>query len=346
MTRTIGQAFSSMFIAFFMNSKAYNGSFNWGLTFEQVAFCLAIPALLMVPISAFLVVEPRPTRGDGGAVEELSVREYFGMCWELLKSKAFFFIVLYNFLTPVIGGISTTAGAQVKINWAGVENFENQLFTLFGNVLFAFGLWLVKKRFLHTSWHRLLMVTMIFLQLVDGFFTSLTIFDVVRNPFFYLGEAVLTEIPSAANFVVSTFVIVEMADNGNEGLVYGLLTTSANLGSPFARALGNQVYRFFTPSLSNADNYIEDTPAFRRTVFASFALSYGFAFLSLATLYFLPKQKEQAQEWKQTWGRRPIYGYITISMLTFAFTYGMVVNVLSMIPSTMCLEFAGGDGCN
>ena len=47
----------------------------------------------------------------------------------------------------------------------------------------------------------------------------------------------LVEIPAAANFVVGTFVIVEMADSGNEGLVYGLLTTAANLGGPFARAV-------------------------------------------------------------------------------------------------------------
>lgn len=343
MMRTIGQAVSTMFIAFFMNSKAYNGSFDWGLSFEQVAGALAVPAAAMVPISMLLVVEPR--RGANGE-EPMSMKRYFAMCWDLLQSRAFFFIVLYGFLTSVIGGISTTAGPQVKINWAGVQNFENQLFTLLGNVLFAFGLWLVKKKFLHTSWHKLLAVTVVFLQVVDCFFTSLTIFNVIRNPFFYLGEAVLTEIPLAANFVVSTFVIVEMADDGNEGLVYGLLTTAANLGSPFARALGNQVYRFFEPSLSDAGNYIEDSPAFRRTVFSSFLLSYGFAFLSLSTLYFLPRQKAEAQEWKQTWNKRPAYAVVTVAMLGVAFSYSMVVNFMSMFPATMCLEFAGGDGCN
>jgi hypothetical protein len=48
---------------------------------------------------------------------------------------------------------------------------------------------------------------------------------------------------------VSTFYIVEMSDANNEGLVYGLLTTTANLGSPLGRAIGNQVYRAFSPSL-------------------------------------------------------------------------------------------------
>ena len=78
-----------------------------------------------------------------------------------------------------------------------------------------------------------------------------------------------------------------------QGLVYGLLTTMANLGGPFARAIGNQLYGLFQPSLSNSDNYIEDSQHFRDVVAISFVLSYGFAFLSLSPLVLLPPQKEE-----------------------------------------------------
>ena len=61
-----------------------------------------------------------------------------------------------------------------------------------------------------------------------------------------------------------------MAEEGNEGLVYGLLTTTANLGAPVARAIGNQLFGLFRPSLSDSANYIADTPAFRGTVPSSF----------------------------------------------------------------------------
>ena len=61
-----------------------------------------------------------------------------------------------------------------------------------------------------------------------------------------------------------------MAEEGNEGLVYGLLTTTANLGGPVARAIGNQLFGLFRPSLSDSANYIADTPAFRRTVSRAF----------------------------------------------------------------------------
>ena len=70
--------------------------------------------------------------------------------------------------------------------------------------------------------------------------------------------------PSAANFVVATFIIVEMADEGNEGMVYGLLTTTANLGEPFGNAISNQLFGLFQPALSDSTNYIEDTSRFRQ----------------------------------------------------------------------------------
>ena len=105
----------------------------------------------------------------------------------------------------------------------------------------------------------------------------------------------LVEVPAAANFVVSTFVIVEMADNCNEGLVYGLLTTTHNLGGPFARAIGNQIFGLFQPSLSDAANYLADTPRFRDTV-AVYGTGVGGGFDNLAPVLngLIPRPAEVA----------------------------------------------------
>eukprot|EP00622_Pseudochattonella_farcimen_P003310 FR738455.1.p1 GENE.FR738455.1~~FR738455.1.p1 ORF type:complete len:181 (+),score=12.38 FR738455.1:2-544(+) len=178
-------------------------------------------------------------------------------------------------------------------------------------------------------------------------FSFFTIFDVVRNQYFHLGETVLAEIPAAANFVVSTFVIVEMAQDGDEGIVYGLLTTTYNLGSPFAQAISNQLFgvTFFSPSLSDSANYIEDEPSFRREVGLSFAISYLFAFLSLALLPLLPRQKDGAQYRKHNWECRDAYAWISVGIISTGLIYSVVVNMLAMFESTMCLRIAGGPGC-
>jgi len=227
-----------------------------------------------------------------------------------------------------------------------VKTFQNALFSLVGLGLFAAGLYLVKTHLLDRSWRMMLLVTTVFLNLVDMPFTFCTIFDVVRDQYFYLGETVLVEIPAAANFVVSTFVIVEMAEGGDEGIVYGLLTTTANLGSPFAQAISNQLFGLWSPSLSDSSNYIEDSGEFRRAVAASFVVSYVFAFLSLATLPLLPDQKDEAQDRKRKWAKKDAYAYVSVGLVAVGLVYSTTVNFLAMFPSTMCLKLAGGDGCS
>jgi hypothetical protein len=76
-----------------------------------------------------------------------------------------------------------------------VKNLQNQLFTLVGLGLFVVGLWFTKRNMLHTNWRVVIGTTVIFLNCVDMVFVFCTIFDVVRDQYFYLGETVITEIP-------------------------------------------------------------------------------------------------------------------------------------------------------
>jgi len=353
LVRTLGNVVATAVVGLCMNSWEYNGSFDRGLGFPAVMGLFALPAAAMVPVSWLLVKETKvifldpPLHADRKKAYEdrRTIAEYCGQVWELLRGRAMLSVILFQFCGTVIGGISTTASGEVKQYWAGVKTFQNACFSLVGLALFAAGLSLVRARFLGASWRLMLAATTIFLNVVDAPFAFFTIFDVVRNQYFYLGETVLVEIPAAANFVVATFVIVEMAEGGDEGVVYGLLTTTANLGGPFAQAISNQLFGLWRPSLSNSANYIEDSASFRRSVAWSFAISYFFSFLSLATLPLLPDQKAQAQERKRTWEKRDAYAYASLSIVGFGLLYSVTVNSLAMFPATMCLKLAGGDGC-
>ena len=127
--------------------------------------------------------------------------------------------------------------------------------------------------------------------------------------------------------------------------MYGLLTTISNLGSPFARALGNQIFGQFE-GISDSKYYTEDTPEFRRRVATTFCLTYFFVFVSMIFIFFLPDQKAEAQERKVTWSRHVRFAWITTIGVAFALTYATVMNFLVMFPETMCLKIAGGDGCD
>lgn len=256
-----------------------------------------------------------------------------------------FHVLLFQFSTAAILSISTPATGLVKQYWAHVKNLQANIFGLLGNLLFILGLGAVKNYGLRANWRLLIFCSQATLQLIDMPFQFLTIFGIVRNQYFYLGETFLQEIPDGVNFVCSTFVIVEMADNGNEGLVYGLLTTVYNLGSPFGRALGNQLYAAFTPSLDDEANYLADTRGFQSTVAYSFLLSYALAFASQLPLLLIPRQKEEAQSRKATWSRHTRYAVISVTLVGVALVYSLTINFLSIGESTQCLRIVGGQGC-
>ena len=336
--RTLGMMLSILFVGLCMNGKQYNGSFNWSLEFNEICGYLSIPVGIIIPITYFNIKE-KPSRSS------ITFKLYIQQSFDLLKNKAFFYIVLFQFFSPMLAGISTTASGLVKQEWAGVKNLQNQLASFISFGIFAGGIQLVKKYFLNNSWRWMLAVTTILLVFTDSICVFLTIYDIVRNQYFYLGETILDEIPSCFNFIVSTFIIVEIADTSNAGLVYGLLTTISNLASPFSRAIANALFRLFPKDLSDSKNYIEDNKDFRNNVAFSFFISYTISIFGLSLLRLIPNQKIQAQMRKKDWGSNKWYAWITCLGLVFAFGYACTINFLTLFPSTSCLKIAGGKGC-
>ena len=401
----------------------YGGSFDSGLSFETICALFALPCLLMVPVSWLYVHEERVPRIPRGGT-----RRYFRGVWGLLCSNFFFSVIFFQFIYAGIGTVSSPAIVNMQRYWAGVQNLQKQMFRLLSQAVFAFGLALTKRYLLNYSWRRLLVITVLSIIAVDAVFTSLTVFDGIRNQvprgprgprgppghllsravgregvlpaparlggttpcrrdggsalpllfadhceimlalpsppppshtttthawraharaqYFFLGEAFVTELPSATQFLITTFIVVEAADADNGGLVYGLLTTAHNLGLSFARPFSNQIFGSFHPSLSDSANFIKDTPAFRTTVMWSVVLAYVFSLISFVVLPLLPDQKVQAQERKRTWSRSSRIGYLTVIFLLCTFVYSVTLTVLTMFPSTACLRLVGGPGCD
>lgn len=55
----MGVISSTLLVGFGMNSFEYNGSFGQGLSFNAICGILALPAAAMVPVSWYLIDEPR-----------------------------------------------------------------------------------------------------------------------------------------------------------------------------------------------------------------------------------------------------------------------------------------------
>ena len=86
-------------------------------------------------------------------------------------------------------------------------------------------------------------------MVLDVFPQFLTIFDVVRNQYFYLGEPVTKNVPKAMTTLVYAFLVNELADESNTALVVGLLQTIQAVGEPLSNLLSSQLFSLFTPDL-------------------------------------------------------------------------------------------------
>eukprot|EP00756_Hemistasia_phaeocysticola_P020826 Hpha_TRINITY_DN15741_c4_g3::TRINITY_DN15741_c4_g3_i1::g.41236::m.41236 len=139
--------------------------------------------------------------------------------------------------------------------------------------------------------------------------------------------------------------VVEMAKPGQEALVFGLLTTVSNLSGSLGQAISNQVFGAFHPSLSESKNYIADTAEFRDEVARSAMLSYGFSFVALLALPLLPDQKMEARKRVSDWGSSHWYAVCAVFSVGAGLLFTIVIDVLSVIPATRCMQIAGGEGC-
>lgn len=338
MARTLGAIVAALLVGFGMNGKQYNGTMEQSLEFTDICAVLCFVSLPMIPISWYCVQEARKPSIS-------TVRSYLSDCYSMLQSKGMFYIAVYCFAHGSIGDINTTASGNVAKYWAKVHNMQAALFGIVGAGIFAGGLWIVKRYLLHVCWRRIIAGTTMLLIAVDAIFTYCTVYDKLRNQYFYLGETVVVMVPAAARFLMTTFAVVEIAQPGKEGITYGLLTTLHNLGSPVAQATSNIIFGMFRPRLAKAENYILDTPQFRNTVAVSYGLSYAAGIAALALLPLFPSQKEETRQRQETWPRKVVYAKCIVAGTIIAWIYCVTLNMMAMYPQTQCLAIAGGDGC-
>uniref|UniRef100_M4BK74 RxLR effector candidate protein n=1 Tax=Hyaloperonospora arabidopsidis (strain Emoy2) TaxID=559515 RepID=M4BK74_HYAAE len=336
LVRSIAMILAALLVGFGLNSNDYGGSFTWSFTMSQLMLILSLLSLLAIPAALWLVQEP----SLGDHVPRFS--DYMRSLWLLIQNSAMVQILAYRFFSGIFDGFTVTAGDPIQRYWAKVRPLNESLFSVLGLVVFSAALYVTKRIGLGWSWRRVIIWTTVSVIVLDAIVGMLTIWNVVRSQWFWLGTPILEELPQAMNFLVSTFVVVELAEIGNEAAVYGLLTTVSNLSSPFSSCISKNVNALFDVTVTDI---IQDTAHVRQQVTWTFVIAYIMKLLSLAWLPLLPRQKRETQALKQRarpwlWG-----GVASISVFTFALVWSVTTNLLSIFSSTACLVIAGGTGC-
>uniref|UniRef100_A0AAV1UVB5 Uncharacterized protein n=1 Tax=Peronospora matthiolae TaxID=2874970 RepID=A0AAV1UVB5_9STRA len=332
--RTVFVILGQLLVGFCFNGDEYGGDFNFSLTFPQLMAIVAAITAPILPITWFFVKEEKKPR--------IPFKQYMSGLWDLLQKRAVYQVVFYQFFQNVFSSISYTASSPVQSYMVGVTPINSTISEIFSNVLFMGGIMATSKWGLQWSWRKMILFTGIFVIIVDGVTTYLTIWNVFRSQWFWLGLPIAVQLPYGVGWMIGYFVIVELSGIGNEGAVYGIITMVGNLASPFAQALTlviNQPLHLTTARIQ------EDDTSIRTDLTYAVTIMYGMTIFSWVFLVFLPPQKAETQKLLRTGGSSKIMGGITIGYVSFAFVWSLVTNIMAMYPSTSCLMIAGGRGC-
>ncbi|TMW59208.1 hypothetical protein Poli38472_007353 [Pythium oligandrum] len=164
----------------------------------------------------------------------------------------------------------------------------------------------------------MIMITSLCVNALDALVSFITVWVVYRNQWFFLGLPIAYNLPYGVNFLIGTFVTVELVGQGNEGAMYGLLTTVSNLSSPFAATISKIIDRNW--DLSNA-RIQEDSHGVRADITYTFVIMYATSIFSWVFLFFLPKQKAETQELVRTGGSSKLLGALTLFYIFFALVW-------------------------
>ncbi|KAF0715209.1 Aste57867_3511 [Aphanomyces stellatus] len=331
--RTLTGNVAYIVTGFGLNGPNYGGSFSFGMAPNVPYGICLVPCVLAVLSCLFLLKEEKTS----GA----SIVEWLKSFWGALQRRAMWQVCAFRFVSGVFNGVGSTAGSPMSTYWAGVEPLNDSLSSIIGALLYSGILVVVGKWGLNWNWRWTIALGTLGVILVDGFVNFVTIWDVVRNQWFYTGVALADNIPGGIRFIVATFVAVELADKGNEGATYGLISTVNNLSGPFASIFYKYIDSYFKVKQNDIKS---DTLEVRWDVTYTYLISYGCKIGSLLWLFLLPPQKKQIQELKQRGGKSKVAGVILITLFVFALSFSVATSIMSIYPSTKCYRIAGGDG--
>ncbi|ETW06030.1 hypothetical protein H310_03639 [Aphanomyces invadans] len=331
--RTVAGMMSVAIVAVGLNGPNFNGSFSFAVAPNvPYAMCL-VPCVVAIVSTTFVVVEEKEMA--------VSMTTWGVGFWALLQQRAMWQVCAFRFINNFFNWISATPSAPIQTYWAHVTPLNDSLSQLAGKAIFAATLAAVASWGLHWNWRWIIALGSVSVVAMDAIVMYLTIWDVVRNQWFFTGVGLSENVPDGVRFIVATYCAVEVADQGVEGATYGLLTTMNNLAAPLASVVYKYIDSFF--DVTN-DDIKADTTRVRWDATVVYLISYASKLFALVWLGMLPPQKRQMQALKRGGGKSAVAGAVLILLFVTALAFSITSNFMSISPSFKCYRIAGGNG--
>jgi len=335
--RFIATAIVGSIMAFSFSSKEYGGTFDWGFRLDQ--FAIILLGVALIGIYPYCKLKDTPGHERKNYIAQFST--LFGH----IRLNAVWRVIMFSFLVHFFAYFSNAAAYDIERQWCGAEPWVDGLFgSVLSNLIVAIGIWCTKKYFLNTSWRKLLAITITGIAVLSYIPSVLIDFAVIRSQFFYVGAPLVNQFIYGIFFIVSTFCAVEVAQNGSEGIMFGLITTVGNLSSPFATIISANIAAQFNLYLPGTKT-LDDSHDGRLRMFALDSTLFVLQLIAIPCLFVLPAQKAQVQALVQSGRQNLTAAIIVVVVLIFCLAWAVMGNFLQIFKSTACLKLVGGDGC-
>ena len=174
----------------------------------------------------------------------------------------------------------------------------------------------------------------------------LIVFDVWRNPWFYMFTDISATITYSLNFMTSCFCIVEIAEPGLEAITYALITTANNDVLPLSSVISYQFLAFF-PKLNTQEGLAEDSKEVRKQ-FELLLLALEIVNLtSLFALHMLLWQKKETRELVARGEKSKFWAPFTLISGFIFLIYSMLVTFFTVVGADTlgCYKVLGRSSC-
>ncbi|KAG7399093.1 hypothetical protein PHYBOEH_009783 [Phytophthora boehmeriae] len=333
--RSGGGVIASAICGFGLNSEPYGGDFAGSIRVGGIMGVCAFTSLVTGIIAWYCIDEEK--------AERRSMKVEIIKLYDLIQYRVVYQVLAYQFFGNMFSYVGVTASTPLQSIWLTITPVNSNVATIISGLISMASLMTVRTWGLNWNWRWMIVIAQVAVIIVDCFPTFFTIWDVFRSQWFWLGVPLLEQVPYNIGFIVSTYCMVEIMEEGNEAAFYGLVVAVSSLASPFATVLTKNIDANF--DIATADLQRDDT-AVREQVTYAYLCSYACKLFSCVFVLLLPRQKAETQEMRRTGGKSRIVGIIAVIIIAFTYVWTILTNVMSIFPSTSCYQIAGGDGCS
>jgi hypothetical protein len=316
--------------------KCSGAQFDFGLTVPQYAWLIVAVNLLSIP-SYFLLNEKKK--------DKTQIKKVFADFWVTAKRRAVWQVMLYTMISSITFNVFIAAKTPANFVWLGLTTVQKQILNIVESVIVFVGLALIRKYALDISWRKMIWAGSILVTFFNLLYL-LIVFDVWRNPWFYIFTDVTDTFMNTLNFMAGVFCIVEVSESGFEAITYSLITTANNVTIPLSAVIAYQFLAFF-PDLNTQEGLAEDTQSVRRQFAFLILITEVINLSSLLALPMLPRQKEETRKLVKMGESSAFWAKFTLISGGIFLVYSTCITFFTVAGAETygCLKILGGAGC-